>query len=449
MSDQIQLINHASIIIENDSNFNIMSDPWFHGSAFDHGWSLLYNNDKNSIESILNKIKYIYISHEHPDHFSINFFKNFQHEIIKNKIKIIFQETNDKRVETFLTDKLKLELITLRDFETLELDKQKITLIKCGSIDSSMLLETEKISHLNINDCDFLDVQLSKIKKIINYNKQLIIYMQFSYAAYRSDDKWLKNAANYKLKQLQNIYSFFDANLIVPFASFVYFSDKENFKLNNYMNSIDSTHQFLESRNINHCILNPNETKKNIHEIISNKNLRYQITKNSINFWDEKKNNIKPLNEDKKKIIISENIKNKFLERIKIKNSLILLYIIRIITFKFIFGDTKIYLPDIKEYYLINFFSIKQKKIIKKNQIDLEMSSNRFNFLLKELYGLDSLSINGCFKDFNNGFEKLIRSIGFVTLNQSDEGVNFKSIFSKLIFLKVFDIISRLILKKS
>jgi hypothetical protein len=125
------------------------------------------------------------------------------------------------------------------------------------------------------------------------------------------------------------------------------------------------------------------------------------------------------------------------------------LYIIRIITFKFIFGDTKIYLPDIKEYYLINFFSIKQKKIIKKNQIDLEMSSNRFNFLLKELYGLDSLSINGCFKDFNNGFEKLIRSIGFVTLNQSDEGVNFKSIFSKLIFLKVFDIISRLILKKS
>ena len=449
MSDQIKLINHASILIEDETNLNILSDPWFHGTAFDDGWSLLYNNEKKTIVSILNTIKYIYISHEHPDHFSINFFKNFHQQIIKNKIKIIFHKTNDKRVETFLREKLNLELIILENLETVELEKKKITIIKCGSIDSSILIETENACHLNINDCDFLDMQLSQIKKLINYNKKIIIYMQFSYAAYRSDDAWLKNAADYKLKQLEKVYSFFNANLIIPFASFVYFSDIENFKLNKYMNSTNFTHQFLKNRNINHCILNPNETKQNIQEIINNKDLRELITNNSINFWDTKKKKIKPSNMNKKKIILSEDVKKIFLERIKNKNSLMLLYFIRIITFKFLFGDTKVYLPDINEYYLINFFSIKKKRIIKKKDIHLEMNSSRFNFLLKELYGLDSLSVNGCFKDFNNGFEKLIRSIGFVTLNQSDEGIKFKSIFSKLIFLKVLDIISRLLSKKS
>lgn len=125
MSDQIKLINHASILIEDETNLNILSDPWFHGTAFDDGWSLLYNNEKKTIVSILNTIKYIYISHEHPDHFSINFFKNFHQQIIKNKIKIIFHKTNDKRVETFLREKLNLELIILENLETVELEKKK------------------------------------------------------------------------------------------------------------------------------------------------------------------------------------------------------------------------------------------------------------------------------------------------------------------------------------
>ena len=49
-----------------------------------------------------NKVTHIWLSHEHPDHFSIPFFKKFKETIIRKKIKLLFQFTEDKRVVSFL-----------------------------------------------------------------------------------------------------------------------------------------------------------------------------------------------------------------------------------------------------------------------------------------------------------------------------------------------------------
>ena len=100
-NDQIRLINHSSIFIEavsNNENIKLLTDPWYTGLAFNNGWSLLYENDKSEIKNILHQVDFIFLSHEHPDHFSIDFFKNFSHIIKQKKIKIIFQFTKDKRV---------------------------------------------------------------------------------------------------------------------------------------------------------------------------------------------------------------------------------------------------------------------------------------------------------------------------------------------------------------
>ena len=73
MKTRIRFVNHASVVLECDG-INILTDPWFHGSVFDNGWKLIYENSKNDIKDIINNVQYIYISHEHPDHFSPNFF---------------------------------------------------------------------------------------------------------------------------------------------------------------------------------------------------------------------------------------------------------------------------------------------------------------------------------------------------------------------------------------
>ena len=71
----ITFINHASFIIEGNGK-SILTDPWYEGEIFNKGWKLLIENETKDINNILDSIDYIWISHEHPDHFSISFFKN-------------------------------------------------------------------------------------------------------------------------------------------------------------------------------------------------------------------------------------------------------------------------------------------------------------------------------------------------------------------------------------
>mgnify|MGYP001275013410 CR=1 FL=1 len=164
--DKIKLINHSSIYISNEKeNIGILTDPWYDGYAFNKSWSLLYKNDTEEIKTLLKKINYIFISHEHPDHFSIKFFIDYEEEIKNYNIKILFQETKDKRVENFLNKK-GFQVNILKNDNTFELSKNfKITLYKQGFVDSSFLLETEDFYHLNINDCEFIDKELNLIKK--------------------------------------------------------------------------------------------------------------------------------------------------------------------------------------------------------------------------------------------------------------------------------------------
>ena len=319
MSEKVQLINHASIYIKLNNEVGMLSDPWYEGRAFDNGWSLLYENNENFIKQTLNKTNFIYISHEHPDHFSIAFFKKYSTLIKKKNIKIILQKTIDKRVENFLKDKFNLELIILENFKTQEISGHKMTLIDCGTIDSSLLLETDHTYHLNLNDCDYTKSQLKKIKRLIKNKKKLMLYMQFSYAAFRSDNEWLEKASKYKLEKMAEIYNFFNADILIPFASFIYFSSSENFGLNKCMNKVKITSDFLKNNKIRYCFLNPNEPEVEIVQLLKNYDLRNSINDNSVKFWDNKIENIEPYNESFEISEISDVFIKDFLRRIKKK----------------------------------------------------------------------------------------------------------------------------------
>ena len=75
-SPSIQFINHASVVIKHD-DVALLSDPWYQGDAFHKGWNLLHELNDSEIQELLEQITHIWISHEHPDHFSIMFFNKF------------------------------------------------------------------------------------------------------------------------------------------------------------------------------------------------------------------------------------------------------------------------------------------------------------------------------------------------------------------------------------
>ena len=87
MKNYIQFINHASLLISN-GNKSLLTDPWYSGSVFDDGWSLLFENSYEEIQNLLNQVNYIWVSHEHPDHFSIKFLSDYENNLFFKKQKI-------------------------------------------------------------------------------------------------------------------------------------------------------------------------------------------------------------------------------------------------------------------------------------------------------------------------------------------------------------------------
>ena len=449
MKDQIQLINHSSVLI-NYNGIKILTDPWYSGSAFNDGWSLLYENDSNKIKHVLNDLDYIFLSHEHPDHFSIKFFNDYQNIIKNKKIKIIFQETIDKRVENFLKSK-NLELLILKNKERYQFSNDSFfTIIKQGHIDSSFLYETQNAYHLNINDCNFIDKELFEINSLIkNKNKRVILYIQFSYASFRGSDAWLKKAAEYKLQNIAKLSEIFKTSLVIPYASFFYFSHSENQNLKKFVNNCKTVSYFLNQKYINHCILNPHIELINIEDLFQNSEYKKKINADSVEFWDNKINLSKVNFHEKDPVPILEDNINKFLNRMKRFNNFFLLFLIRFISFKKIFGDLFIKINKTEEVFIINFFKI--QKINKSNvKPDISMSSEAFNLFLSQPYGLESLFVSGRLKsEKEDGMRKITSALGITTINLSNYGINFRHIFNKLIFNKIIGLIYRAITQKT
>ena len=67
----------------------IWTDPWLFGKAFNDSWSLLPAQFE---ANLYKRINYLWISHEHPDHFHIATLKSLP--TVKERVTLLFQENN-------------------------------------------------------------------------------------------------------------------------------------------------------------------------------------------------------------------------------------------------------------------------------------------------------------------------------------------------------------------
>ena len=99
----LTFIYHASYLVESEKSLLIV-DPWVEGGAFDNGWSLLDKsiNNQTLVKYLaeIDKPKYIWLSHEHSDHFSVPFINALKES--QPEVKFIFQKTLDGRVAQFI-----------------------------------------------------------------------------------------------------------------------------------------------------------------------------------------------------------------------------------------------------------------------------------------------------------------------------------------------------------
>ena len=428
----IQFINHASVRISYE-DVSLLSDPWYFGDAFHKGWNLLVEQSADEISKIIKSTTHIWISHEHPDHFSISFFKNYEELIKSQGIVILFQETNDKRVKEFFIQngfnfsELKFE----KPFQIT--NNYKITCIKDGFYDSALFIQTKDKKILNLNDCNVrTESRANEIYKVTG--KCDILLTQFSYAAWKGGKanlSWRKLASKEKLNDIALQVKKFEPKQLIPFASFVYFSNESNNYLNDSVNWPKDVSNKLKNMDVFVNIMKPFDYLDEINSL--------QKIQNATDFWEKKYSNISTNKYNKYNIVEIDELQQcfkKYQTRVFHNNNKYFIKFARVLSSNKIFQPITIKLQDTNKTIVLDIFldSLKPSNL----SADLVMSSESLKFILSFPFGYDTLTVNGCFEEENNnGFMKATRSLAIENLNNI--GISFNpSIFYNLSAIIMF-----------
>jgi UDP-MurNAc hydroxylase len=433
MKTSIEFVNHASVLISN-GEVSILTDPWYSGSAFHDGWKLLTETDDNEVKNILDRTSHIWISHEHPDHFSIKFFKMFKQQIIDRSINVLFQKTDDRRVVKFLKSiNVNYSELSFNHFHELG-ENTSVCCIKDGFYDSALLVKSFDEKILNLNDCEINTPR--RVQEVRNVTGEVdILLTQFSYAAWKGgkDNKaWRIDAAQEKLNTIALQVKAFNPAKLIPFASFIYFSNELNFYLNDTSNKPKTVYQNLVNHEWECLIMKPGD-------VVGGSSEKY-CSSEAIAYWEDRYQMLDGVTPTKYQSKTKDELVHAFeryCERISKNNSLVLMRILRRFSPISVFSKIEINLIDSDFSVTIDYL---QREITfnKLSQPCLEMHSASLLFLFENNFGFDTLTVNGCFEEKQKGgFIHATKSLAVENLNNLGISISIKTLF-RFSVIKIF-----------
>ncbi len=421
---EITFLNHASYILKTEKS-SVLFDPYLSGTAFNNGWKLLNEEEHNVTD-----INYIFYSHEHPDHFQVDFLKNnFTQN--RDEVTILYQETYDKRVKKFCTN-LGYTFIELPDKKELKIGNDFD--IICGKVpfyDSWVMIKDGNQNMLNVNDCVLEDPSL--VHNIKKYTKNAdidVLFTQFSYASF-SDPENRSYRARKQLETIKLQNDVLSPKNIIPFASFIYFAHEENFYMNDSINTPEVVEDYINKNlNVDSIWLKPNEN----WVVGDNKD-----NEESINYWMKFYSNLQTLPKIKSLKTYSLNeLEEKYasyFKKIRSRNNFILVYI-----YNLIFGKkVSLYLHDIDKHIEIGLLSgIKALNNNTEKYIKLHTESLAFIFDFD--FGIDTFAVAARFESSEDIFNDFTKTFAIGELNNTGKFLKFNNFYK---FIKI-DFIWRL-----
>lgn len=413
--NSITFVNHASVLIRGRDKA-VLCDPWYSGDAFHKGWRLLHENPDEDIAEILGATTHLWISHEHPDHFAIGFFKKYKTLLQERQIPILFQQTKDKRVEGFLR-KEGFPLIILPPNKRHELEPGFTVRVAPDEFyDSALLIELNGTRIFNVNDCT-----LHSHARVAAFHQQHgdcdVLLTQFSYAAWkggRDNTAWRQEAARDKLATLRDQGITLNAKLVIPFASFVRFANVLNSYLNDAVNTPDMVLADCRAHNVpfNCLFLRPMES-------VSLGSLRAPQNEQTLAFWRDA---FLHAMDDPTAYSTSHDLQAlqplfaKYLARLKQKNDFWLMKLIARLPLLHAFAPLTIQLLDTQERLRLDIPN--QTLTATRDPADVAMHSESLAFMFQNSFGFDTLTVNGTFEESRpGGFTAMTKNFAVENLN--------------------------------
>lgn len=145
----LQTVAHATLLIsaERDGRPLLATDPWLLGSCYWRSWWLANPPNESTIDRV-GSSRYIYITHEHPDHFHVPSLRR-----IGTGPKILLPDFLDMQMDRFLRDDLGFEVHRLKPNEWTDLAPGvQVLSLPYPSNDSVLLVNTPTALVINLND---------------------------------------------------------------------------------------------------------------------------------------------------------------------------------------------------------------------------------------------------------------------------------------------------------
>lgn len=225
---KLKFLNHASVLIDCDE-VKILTDPWYSGTVFNEGWSLMYKKEIDITELDFN---FLWYSHEHPDHFSPRELKKIPPKRRKD-ITILFQNAPDQKVKSYC-EGLGYRVVEMQDCVPYKFAETTVMCGQEGGFDSWLKVKHKGKTLLNINDC-----RLEKPKELRALSGIVgpidVLLTQFGWANWVGNDGDMearKLARKMVVDRVDNQVQYLSPKFLMPFASFSWFSHEENIHCN-------------------------------------------------------------------------------------------------------------------------------------------------------------------------------------------------------------------------
>ena len=387
---KIQFIGHACVVVE-CSGTSILMDPWLSGKIFNNSWTLRPEPAFDS--AMLDRIDYLWISHEHPDHCHFPTLASFP-DSFKRRVTVLFQTRDSDKVVAAIKglgyQRFRLlphrELVPLTNDSTAN-NSARVYCYHAGLMDSALAVVDDGQVVLNANDARISTSECKLILKDLHHVDVLL--NQFSLAAYAGfepPERYLPERAKQILQNVSAVHRTLEAKATIPFASFIYFSSEDNKYVNPFANTVAEAHRYLTQQGQTSVVLYPGDSYQVGQPHDSSQALdRYE----ALPKWDQLPYD--PI-ETKPLTAIVESYKA-MAEQIRERYSRALLMLLRPVTIK---------IPDLDKTIVFSLANGSIVEALDSPAPDLSINSQPLWFGFKFPFGIQTLGVSARFRLLKN-----------------------------------------------
>ncbi len=248
----IETLGHAALLLRDDNNQPVLlTDPWLKGSCYWRSWWLQNYPSTEEWEEV-NRVKYCYVTHEHPDHFHTYTIRK-----MSNEIQFLAPLLAEDNITKFLSEiGKKAKALEYLKWHTLT-ESIRVLSIPLYNDDSVLLIDTPTAFIINQNDSKPQTGQWKQLVKFLDEhcpaNKKRILLSSYSPASIVNS--FLRNSERISMKEKKDYIEYICDNCdllkidyFMPFASQVIFYRSDSNWANAFKVAFSDAQKYWKSK---------------------------------------------------------------------------------------------------------------------------------------------------------------------------------------------------------